>query len=34
MKFQGVFVGIDRYQSDGINWLSSAARDATALHAL
>src|SRR5689334_9585046 len=34
MKFHGVFVGIDRYLSDGINWLSSAARDATALHAL
>jgi helicase len=34
MKFHGFFVGIDRYQSQGINWLSSAARDATALHAL
>jgi len=34
MKFHGLLVGIDRYQSEGINWLSSAARDATALHAL
>jgi helicase len=34
MKFHGLFVGIDRYQSEGIHWLSSAARDATALHAL
>jgi helicase len=34
MKFHGLFVGIDRYQSESINWLSSAARDATALHAL
>jgi helicase len=34
MKFHGVFVGIDRYRSPGINWLSSAVRDATALHAL
>src|SRR5215211_4044891 len=34
MKFHGVFVGIDRYQLQGVNWLSSAVRDATALHAL
>jgi helicase len=34
MKFHGVFVGIDRYRSPGINWLSSAVRDATALHSL
>jgi helicase len=34
MKFHGVFIGVDRYQSQGINWLSSAVRDATALHAL
>jgi ATP-dependent DNA helicase len=34
MKFHGVFIGVDRYQSQDINWLSSAVRDATALHAL
>src|SRR5215467_3510578 len=34
MAFKGLFVGIDRYASTGINWLSCARRDATALHAL
>lgn len=34
MKFRGLFVGIDRYQSRRINWLSCAKRDAVALHAL
>jgi helicase len=34
MAFKGLFIGIDRYDSAGINWLSCAARDATALHAL
>jgi replicative superfamily II helicase len=32
--FRGIFIGIDRYQSWKINWLSCAKRDATALHAL
>lgn len=34
MKFTGLFVGIDRYQSYDINWLSCARRDAVAMHAL
>jgi replicative superfamily II helicase len=34
MAFHGLFVGIDRYSSTGINWLSCATRDAKALHAL
>jgi ATP-dependent DNA helicase len=34
MAFKGLFVGIDRYASADINWLSCARRDATALHAL
>jgi hypothetical protein len=34
MAFRGVFVGIDRYASPDINWLSCARRDAIALHAL
>jgi helicase len=34
MSFRGLFVGIDRYESPQINWLSCARRDATALHAL
>jgi ATP-dependent DNA helicase len=29
-----LFVGIDRYAAPGISWLSSASRDAVALHAL
>lgn len=33
MAFKGLFVGIDRYSSPHINWLSCAARDARALHA-
>ncbi|SRR6266496_859886 len=32
--FQGLFIGIDRYASDPIGWLSCAERDATALHSL
>jgi len=34
MAFKGLFVGVDRYASVDINWLSCARRDATALHAL
>lgn len=34
MKFAGLFVGIDRYASSRIKWLSCARRDAIALHAL
>jgi superfamily II DNA/RNA helicase len=34
MAFKGLFIGIDRYASVEINWLSCARRDATALHAL
>jgi helicase len=34
MAFKGLFIGIDRYSSPEINWLSCARRDATALHAL
>ena len=34
MAFKGLFIGIDRYDSTEINWLSCATRDAKALHAL
>ena len=34
MAFKGLFIGIDRYDSPEINWLSCANRDAKALHAL
>ena len=34
MAFHGLFVGIDRYASPAISWLSCARRDAVALHAL
>jgi helicase len=34
MKFHGAFIGVDRYQASDIGFLSSAVRDATALHAL
>jgi replicative superfamily II helicase len=34
MTFHGLFIGIDRHASQGINWLSCAKRDAIALHAL
>lgn len=34
MAFHGLFVGIDRYRSRGISWLTCARRDAVALHAL
>ena len=34
MSFRGLFIGIDRYASPGIDWLSCARRDATALHGL
>src|SRR5687767_10339376 len=34
MPFKGLFIGIDRYTSPGINWLTCANRDATVLHAL
>ena len=32
--FRGLFIGVDRYASPGINWLSCARRDAMALHGL
>jgi helicase len=31
--FKGLFIGIDRYASTEINWLTCASRDARALHA-
>ncbi len=31
---KGLFVGIDRYTAEGVQWLTAAARDATALQAL
>jgi ATP-dependent DNA helicase len=34
MAFRGLFIGIDRYASTEITWLSCAQRDAMALHAL
>src|SRR5579884_594538 len=34
MKFHGIFIGVDRYWSPDIGFLSSAVRDATALYAL
>lgn len=34
MTFKGLFIGVDRYASTEINWLSFARRDAVALHAL
>lgn len=34
MGFKGLFIGIDRYASPEINWLSCASRDAKALHGL
>lgn len=34
MAFRGLFVGIDRYASTGINWLTCAKRDAEALFSL
>jgi len=34
MAFKGLFIGIDRYASPGIDWLSCSGRDAMALHAL
>jgi len=34
MKLHGIFIGIDRFSSPAINWLSCAKRDAVALHAL
>ena len=34
MASYGVFIGIDRYGSTAINWLSCARRDAVALEAL
>ena len=33
-QLHGVFIGIDRFASPAINWLSCAERDATALHSL
>jgi helicase len=34
LPFKGLFIGIDRYASPGIDWLSCARRDAAALHGL
>jgi replicative superfamily II helicase len=34
MAFQGLFIGIDRYASPSIGWLTCARRDAVALEAL
>ncbi|MGA3064475.1 MAG: caspase family protein [Methylocystis sp.] len=34
MAFYGLFIGVDRYASRAINWLSCAKRDAVALEAL
>jgi superfamily II DNA/RNA helicase len=34
MRFHGLFIGIDRYMSLQVNWLSCARRDAMALEAL
>ncbi len=34
MAFKGLFIGIDRYDSPEINWLSCATRVAKALHVL
>jgi helicase len=34
MAFRRLFIGIDHYASNEINWLSRARRDATALPAL
>jgi hypothetical protein len=34
VAFKGLFIGIDRYASTEINWLSCASPDAIALHAL
>jgi replicative superfamily II helicase len=34
MVLQGLFIGIDRYASPAINWLSCAKRDAVALYSL
>ncbi len=34
MAFYGLFIGIDRYASPAVNWLSCARRDAVALEAL
>lgn len=34
MAFKGLFVGVDRYQSPDVSWLSCAARDARALQAI
>jgi len=34
MAFRGVFIGVDRYQSPYVPWLTGARRDAVAFHAL
>jgi helicase len=34
VPFRGLFIGLDRYASPGVNWLTCARRDANALHAL
>lgn len=34
MRFHGLFIGVDRYKSERVSWLTCARRDAEALHAL
>jgi replicative superfamily II helicase len=34
MSFRGLFIGVDRYASPGVKWLTCARRDAIALHGL
>jgi helicase len=34
MAFRGLFIGIDRYKSNYIDWLSCSVRDAQALDAM
>lgn len=34
MALHGLFIGIDRFASPGVNWLNCAKRDAVALHGL
>lgn len=34
MRFHGLFIGVDRFKSERVSWLTCARRDAEALHAL
>jgi helicase len=34
MNYKGLFIGIDKYESSGVRWLSCAANDAMAMHGL